>query len=168
MGYRINLLNCTLMNQMKHHLLLTACIPFVVFHTHAIGSLTKEQLDAQKMALSEAVVSTPYSAIVKHTYVEVFPVPDDETSSKHVYHADVIDTIRGEEREKILYTVVVERGEEATIDDSPVIVTLCPYDENFYWPGVGSQFDANYDLVEIAKDTVVNVDKDQSQFSHCH
>ncbi|MGF1689548.1 hypothetical protein L4C36_23315 [Photobacterium japonica] len=152
---------------MKKHLFLTACIPFMVFHTPAIGNLISEQLANQMEALHKAVVSTPYSAIVKHTDVTVHELPEDKYISIHLYEADVIDTIRGEVRDNILYTVVVGRGEEATIDDSPVIVTLCPHDDKFYWPGVGSQFDANYDLIEVAKNTAANVDKDQSQFSHC-
>ena len=155
------------MNQMKNYLFLTACIPFMVFHTHAIGSLTKEQVDAQKMALSEAIISTPYSAIVKHTDVEVLPVPDDETSSKHVYHADVIETIRGEKRNHIRYVMYVHHDEEAIVDDTPVIITLCEDHEAHYWPGSGSEFEANSTLTEVAKASAANIAKDQVQFSHC-
>jgi len=135
-------------------ILLLAC------QTSTVTNLSKDEIDSQKQFLSQAVMETPYSAVVKHTRVEVVELPEDKFNSKHIFYADVIDTIRGQVLENISYTMLVERGEEAILDIEPVIITLCK-DDGYYWPGTGAQFSANKLLLKIAKQNVKTTDTNQ-------
>ncbi len=152
---------------MKMYFLGSACLLLMACHTLAVGGVEQNQLDVQSVFLSEAIANTPYSAVVKHTDVEVVNSPDDEFISKHIYYAEVIETIRGEESENIRYTMFVERGEDVDLDSSPVIITLCLDNGNYYWPGVGAQFNANDSLIHLAKNRVLKAEPHQSHFAHC-
>lgn len=131
----------------------------------ALNPATSEALGNQKFFLSEAIVQTPYSAVVKHTHVDV--EEHDEFMSRHIYYADVIETVRGNPRKQIKYTMLVERTEEPVLDTSPAIVTLCVYDGTFYWPGTGAQFDGEPALIRFAKAEAEKADTKQSEFAQC-
>lgn len=151
---------------MKKYLFIPISIMLAACQTSQVTSDDVERVDSQKQFLSQAVMETPYSAVVKHTRVEVVELPEDKVNSKHIFYADVIDTIRGQVLENISYTMLVERGEEAILDTKPVIITLCK-DDGYYWPGTGAQFNANKSLLKIAKQNVKTTGSDQTNFSDC-
>ncbi|GAA3914977.1 hypothetical protein [Litoribacillus peritrichatus] len=131
----------------------------------ALNPAVSEAPDNQKLFLSEAIVQTPYSALVKHTQVDV--EEHDEFMSRHVYYADVIETVRGNIRKRIKYSMLVERDEEPVLDTSPAIVTLCFYNGAYYWPGTGAQFDGEPELIRFAKAEAEKADAKQSEFAQC-
>jgi len=151
---------------MKKWLFIPIRIMLVACQTSTVKSANAELVDSQKQFLSEAVLKTPYSAVVKHTRVEVVELPEDKFSRKHIFYADVIETIRGQELQSISYTMLVERGEDAILDTEPVIITLCKGD-GYYWPGTGAQFSANKSLLKVANQNVKTVDSNQVYFSDC-
>ncbi len=152
---------------MKNYVFLPIYASLIACQSFASESGDQERLSMQKEFLLEAIESTPYSAVIKHTGVEVFDVADNKFASKHVYSADVIETIRGEKRSNIRYAMLVEHGEEATMDSYPVIISLCKRNGDYYWPGVGAQFGVNELLVKLAEDHASKVDNQQSHFAHC-
>lgn len=152
---------------MRMYVFLSACAVLIACQASAVSRLSQEQLAGQRAFLSEAIVATPYSAVVKHTRVEVIDMADGEFSSKHIFYADVIETIRGEERSNVHYTMFVEHDEEVILDNAPVILTLCIDDGEYYWPGVGAQFHVNQPLIQLAKSSALRTDTSQSHFEHC-
>ncbi|MGL1097760.1 hypothetical protein ACSTD2_19855 [Vibrio vulnificus] len=54
-----------------------------------------------------------------------------------------------------------------TLDTTPVIITLCSDNDEYYWPGVGAQFSAAISFVQAAKNSASQVDKHQSHFAFC-
>ncbi|EGQ8024392.1 hypothetical protein [Vibrio vulnificus] len=152
---------------MLNHLIFISFTLLISSHSIAFGSIDEVLIDEQKDFLSTAILGTPYSAVVKHTDVKVLNSNALEFDTKHVYTAEVINTIRGHEQGAITYTMFVEYGEDAVLDTSPVIITLCVDDSGYYWPGVGAQFYVSEPLVQYAEKIVKSVDINQSYFSHC-
>jgi hypothetical protein len=108
--------------------------------------------------LREALLHTPYSALVVHTKVDVLPVPDEDPNDdlveeRHVYHARVIETFRGSARKRIRYEMIVEKGEPPVLSKAPEIVALCDDEGRLYWPGVGTSFPGKPALVAQARKT---------------
>jgi hypothetical protein len=119
--------------------------------------------------LGRAVAGTPYSALVVHTKVKVVPIPDRSTKSKkaiaeepgvaedpgeerHVYYARVLETFKGKAYATIRYEMVVEKGEETSLNPKPQVLTLCKERGNFYWPGVGASFPGDdAEVISVAR-----------------
>lgn len=123
-------------------------------------------------ALEMAVSNTPYSALVRLFKIERTAVPDDDTSDdlaedQLTVHAQVLETFKGPKLKQLRYAMVVERGEAMDIPKEPVIVTLCKEDEQYYWPGTGSSFPADTDLVRAAVEAAEKSDGEQSDFTYC-
>lgn len=116
-----------------------------------------EQRNAMLMpVLKNALLTTPYVAIIQKIRVDIVAVPDSDLSDEyaeeqHIYHAKVLETFQGQEFKNISYIMLVEKGETAVIDDAPVIISLCLYHGKFYWPGVGSQFPVTEEGVAVAR-----------------
>ena len=117
---------------------------------------------AQLEALQASVAGTPYSALVIHTKVEITPLLDPSSSPKkggndgpgeerHTYFARVLETFKGRVFATIRYEMVVEKGESAVFDSKPQLLTLCKGPRGFYWPGVGSSFLGESEMVAAAR-----------------
>lgn len=129
-------------------------------------------LDYQTGAIGESVVNTPYSALIRVTSVDITHLPDEDKSDeyseqKFTYHADVIETYRGESKKSITYVMYAEGAEQPGSHEKPFIITLCHDDEGFYWPGVGSEFLAHSKLKVLAKKAAKKADKKQVEFFLC-
>ena len=127
-------------------------------------SLNQVQIEAISPYLLSAVAETPYSAVIRHTDAKVIEGTD---GSQHLYYAEVIDTIRGEHRDRIHYVMSAEPDEALSLDDAEVLITLCINDDGFYWPGTGAQFPAHEQLIQRAKNHVLSASTNQSHFSQC-
>lgn len=122
--------------------------------------------------LKNAISSTPYSALIIHTRVDIIPMPDtnpddDYAEEKQTYHAKVLETYRGQQRKNISYTMTVEKGETAIIDKSPAVVTLCKSNDVFFWPGTGSKFPGTEEVTRTSRLTGQNIELNQQFFPFC-
>ena len=127
-------------------------------------SLNQAQIEAISPYLLNAVAETPYSAVIRHTDAKVIEGTD---GSQHLFYAEVINTIRGEHRDRIHYAMSTEPDEALSLDDAEVLITLCINDDGFYWPGTGAQFPAHEQLIQRAKNHVLSASTNQSHFSQC-
>lgn len=108
--------------------------------------------------LRNALLHTPYSALIVHTRVDVYPMPDTDPSDdvaeeRHVYYARVLETFRGPTHKRIRYEMIVEKGEKPVLSKAPEIVALCNDLGRLYWPGVGTSFPGKPDLLAQARKT---------------
>lgn len=132
----------------------------------------QEEKPALIQALENAISDTPYSALIQHISVDVISVPDfnpndDYVEEKHIYHAKVLGTYRGQKLKNINYTMFVEKGEAAFINKEPFVVILCVNNEGFYWPGTGSSFPATDEILKAAKRISQNGKLTQQSFPYC-
>ena len=140
---------------------------------HVVTADKTEQESALMIeALENAILDTPYCALIEYTSVEVFPLPDpypddDDVEEKHIYHARVIETFRGQQLDNISYISFSEKGDGARISAEPVVITLCFGNEGFYWPGVGSLFPATEDVIKSARRISQKAKFDKQSFSDC-
>jgi hypothetical protein len=111
-------------------------------------------------SLRDAIAGTPYSALVVHTKVEITPLAGRPTKPKkgeeaeeerHTYYARVLETFKGKAYATIRYEVISEKGEGATLDSKPQLLTLCKEPRGFYWPGTGASFPADADIIAEAR-----------------
>lgn len=116
-------------------------------------------------ALRKAINDSPYSAIVRHTKVEVQHAGTD--GDKHIRHARVIETLRGPKSDKITYTMFTESGESSKLPKGSVIVTLCRDGDGYYWPDVGSSFPSDKGAADAARIAAKSVKQDQTVFPSC-
>ncbi|HFQ5281842.1 hypothetical protein [Vibrio vulnificus] len=127
---------------MKSNMNLLILVVLMASRTSAKSDTDSEVFETQAPFLIEAIVNTPYSAVVRHTNVDVINESDTGSITQFVYEAEVIETLRGKQHKRIRYTLYVEQGEDVTLDTTPVIITLCSDNDEYYWPGVGAQFSA--------------------------
>lgn len=149
-----------------------------IFAQHQSPVEVQKALVEQRNFLNEAIIATPYSALIVHTRVEIFPVPGESpnrkkqsglvTNERHVYSANVLETFRGRVYEKIKYEMVVERGEGASISSDPRIVTLCRDSSGLSWPGTGASFPGEKDFIADARRIARQLSAVKSNsFAHC-
>ncbi len=86
-----------------------------VNHDGISGKISKEELTFIMQTMKDVISTTPYSALILHTGVDVISVLDDKSVEKHIYHARVLETYRGQELENISYTMFVEKGDGARL-----------------------------------------------------
>lgn len=123
-------------------------------------------------ALEGFVSNTPYCALIKHTRVDVVPVPDpypDDgyVEEKHIYHAKVLETFRGQKMSNISYMTITEKGEGANISTEPIVITLCNDKEGFWGLGTGSAYPATNDVIKTARQIGSKVKTSKESFSFC-
>jgi hypothetical protein len=118
---------------------------------------------AQLEFLQKAVAGTPYSALVVHTKLEITPLSVRSKNVKkaaeeaageeerHTYYARVLETFKGKAHSTIRYEMVVEKGESATLDSKPQLLTLCKGPRGFYWPGTGASFPGEVEMIAVAR-----------------
>lgn len=120
-------------------------------------------------ALNNAIRSTHYAALVKHTGVERLPLPDENGSGDEIlrYQLAVEETFRGHPLSSIRYDMVVEAGEAAVSESGLVIIVLCQVDGRYFWPGTGSIFPATPALIEQARRSGAEGVSGQQGFAYC-
>ncbi|EMN7215948.1 hypothetical protein WB841_003684 [Vibrio vulnificus] len=136
-------------------------------HTQTGDNGVSHDIETQAPFLIEAIISTPYSAVVIHTNVDVINASDTGSITQFVYEAEVIETLRGKQHKQIRYTLYVEQDEDVILDTTPIIITLCSDNDEYYWPGVDAQFSGASSFVQAAKNNASQVDKHQSHFAFC-
>ncbi|WP_278403767.1 hypothetical protein [Pseudoalteromonas ruthenica] len=129
-------------------------------------------LDAQQRFLQSSVQQTPFNAVVHVHSVSSTAVADDATMVWHIYRGEIITPIRGQQSGDISYAMAVEKGEEAVLPATPVLLTLCLNDDDsipsdFYWPGTGAEFATTPELLQVAQLAGANSDNDQKEFAMC-
>ncbi|WP_157576342.1 hypothetical protein [Pseudoalteromonas sp. SW0106-04] len=127
-------------------------------------------LDAQQSFLQRSVQQTPFSAVV--LVHSVSSIADDKALMWHIYRGEIITPIRGQQSGDISYAMAVEKGEEAVLPATPVLLTLCLNDDDsipsdFYWPGTGAEFATTPELLQVAQLAGANSDNDQKEFAMC-
>jgi hypothetical protein len=132
----------------------------------------QQRLALMMEALEGFVSNTPYCALIKHTSVDVVPVPDpypDDgyVEEKHIYHAKVLETFRGQQMENISYMTITEKGEGANISTEPTVITLCKDKEGFWGLGTGSTYPATEEVVKVARRIGQKVKSSKKSFSFC-
>lgn len=143
------------------------------FQKVALDPVQEQETSASTIErLEEFISGTPYSALIQYTGVDVSSVPDpypndDYAEEKHIYHAKVLETYRGQKQENINFTLYCEKGEETNIDNELVVITLCINNEGFFWPGTGSEFTASEEIIETARRIAQKVIFDERSFPYC-
>jgi hypothetical protein len=143
------------------------------FQKVALDPVQEQEISVSTIQrLEESISGTPYSALIQYTGVDVSTVPDpypndDNVEEKHIYHAKVLETFRGEKQENINFTLYCEKGEETSIDKEPVVITLCINSDGFFWPGTGSEFPATEEIIETARRIAQKVIFDERSFPYC-
>lgn len=122
--------------------------------------------------LESVMKDTPYCALIQHTGVDIVPIidpfPNDgDEEEKHIYHAKVLETYRGQKLNNISYTLICEKGEETTINKKPFIITLCVDKEGFFWPGTGSDFEATQEIIKTARRISQEFKSVKQSFPYC-
>jgi hypothetical protein len=139
----------------------------------AVPDKSEQQRLASMMEALEGFVSnTSYCALIQHTSVDVVPIhdpyPEDGyAEEKHIYHANVIETLHGQQLENISYTTITEKGESATISTEPVVITLCVGKEGFLGLGTGSVYPATEEVIKAARRISQKVKSGKQSFSFC-
>lgn len=116
-------------------------------------------------ALAQAIRETPYSAVLKHTAVEVLSSTSNE--EQHVFRARVVEALRGPKQPSISYVMVTEKGEDAAFTKEPVIVNLCQDQDGYYWPGTGAEFPLTEASLAVARSAAQHLPQGQSSFRSC-
>ncbi|MFZ1985092.1 MAG: hypothetical protein WAU91_11805 [Desulfatitalea sp.] len=132
----------------------------------------KEPQASMMEALEYAISSTPYSALIQYTSDDVSSIPksypaNELDEEKHIYHARVLETYRGERQTNISFTLICEKGDGLINDEKPVVVTLCIDNEGFFWPGTGSEFPATKEIIKAAQRISQNVKFEKQSFPQC-
>ena len=122
--------------------------------------------------LESLMKDTPYCALIQHTGVDIVPLPDafpndGDEEEKHIYHAKVLETYRGQKLSNINYTLVCEKGEGTTIIEKPFIIALCVDKEGFFWPGTGSDFEATQETIKTARRISQELKSVKQSFPYC-
>ncbi|EGR0104613.1 hypothetical protein RH728_004031 [Vibrio vulnificus] len=152
---------------MKSNINLLILVVLMASSASAKSDTDSEVFETQAPFLIEAIISTPYSAVVIHTNVDVINASDTGSITQFVYEAEVIETLRGKQHKQIRYTLYVEQDEDVILDTTPIIITLCSDNDEYYWPGVDAQFSGASSFVQAAKNNASQVDKHQSHFAFC-
>lgn len=93
---------------MKSNMNLLILVVLMASSTLAKSDTDSEVFETQAPFLIEAIVNTPYSAVVRHTNVDVINESDTGSITQFVYEAEVIETLRGKQHKQIRYTLYVE------------------------------------------------------------
>ena len=87
----------------------------------------------------QAVENVHY--IAKVHMLKVKTINEDAETDKHVYSAKVLVTYKGKSQQAISYEMLVEKGEDAVVESTPVYIALCvSHQGTYYWPGTGALF----------------------------
>jgi len=143
-----------------------------VKHVAATNKTEQQRLALMMEALEGFISNTPYCALIQYTSVDVVPVPDpypddDDVEEKHVYHAKVLETYRGQQLDNISYIETTESGEGAHISAEPVVVTLCVDKDEFFWAGTGSVYPATDEVIKAARRISQKVKSVKQSFTFC-
>lgn len=152
---------------------ISACASEASQETPVSESADSEMSHYMLDELKQAIQQTPYSAIIQQTSVDVIamkdPDPSDEyAEEKHVYHAKVLKTLRGDPGSTIEYFLVTEKGDTPSLEEGSVIITLCKNREGYYWPGTGSIFPLNKSTQAVVAKTLLSLPQNQTSFSNCN
>ncbi|WP_260261664.1 hypothetical protein [Vibrio intestinalis] len=145
------------MTRLTHNLSLLSTLCFTLSHS----AIADNELNT---SLTNAIHETPYSAVLKYTKVDVV---EEEHDDKHIYHAQVVETFRGETHDNIEFVGYFEKEEKKELDTNPVIVTLCLDNGIYYWPGTGAQFPTNPETMALSHQTALDIDSKQTEFVQC-
>lgn len=131
-------------------------------------------------ALSRAVTETPHALLVVHTRAAIEHIPSGEkprrlgegeipvmTEERHIYEAQVLETLRGPSMQRVRYELVVDRGDSISISSRAQIVMLCRGPQGYYGAGVGSTFAATRELVAFARASAKAVGPKSGEFAYC-
>ena len=151
----------------------SACASEVAHKSPASDSTDSEMNQYMLDELKQAIQQTPYSAVIQQTSVDVVAMKDSDPSDeyaeeKHVYHAKVLKTLRGEPGSTIEYFLVTEKGETPSLEKGSVIITLCKNREGYYWPGTGSIFPLNKSTQAVVAKALLSLPQNQTSFSNCN
>lgn len=61
----------------------------------------------------------------------------------------------------------LEAGDSPAFSSEPVIVTLCLYEDGYYWPGVGAEFESSPQMLKAAKTLSIDFGTYNSLPSDC-
>jgi len=122
--------------------------------------------------LEFAISSTPYSALIQYTGVNIIPILDsypanELTEEKHIYHARVLGTYRGKQFDNISFSLVSEKGDGLINDKKLVVITLCVDSKGFFWPGTGSEFPATEEIIKAAQRISQDIKSVKQSFPYC-
>ncbi|WP_409827134.1 hypothetical protein [Acidovorax sp.] len=131
-------------------------------------------------ALRHAVTETPHALLVVHTRATIEHIPSGEkprrlgegempvmTEERHIYEAQVLETLRGPAMQRVRYEVVVDRGDSISLSSGPQIVMLCRGPKGYYGAGVGSAFAATRELLALARASAQAAGPKSGKFAYC-
>ena len=161
------------MKEIMSGLLKSICsvLILLVVQSCTTDGVSKEELNSPLFqGLKSSIENTPYSARIQQTSIKPLKSDgkNDNDVDEYIVDANVLETYRGKNLERVRYSVFVEKGELMTISKEAMIVSLCIDKNNYYWPGVGSSFPADKPVDQSAKRISQALNSTQSTFSYCN
>jgi len=134
--------------------LIASCNPNNESGTTKEVTQQKENIYAMPTSLlKENVMETDYTAIVSLKSAEI--IGDNEKIPgyvRHVYNAEVVETIKGPAYKNIKFSVWAEAGLSPNLSKHPVVVSLCEGEKkSLYVPDNGYVSDVTEELAEFAR-----------------
>lgn len=116
-----------------------------------------------EQALIDGFQQVHYAALIENVDSKVKPLADDDTNDDYVlerwqFSARVLETYKGSAATEIHYFIDIEKGESPNLGSKPFIILLCKAEEGFYWPGVGTNFPADENIKQIARNAYKSIE----------
>ena len=127
-------------------------------HTTQTPQTAPQHMAMPPELLQQNIMTTAYTGVVLPIKVKVTTSNGGKPSAfatdyvNHIYHAKVIETIKGPVLEEITYAVMAEARIAPRLENYPIIVSLCgSAQQGFYIPDNGYESAAPEALIQQAR-----------------
>ncbi len=110
-----------------------------------------------KSLLLDNIRTTDYTAIVHITRAAIIDKGKLRNYARHLYGAEVIETIKGEKHKNITFTLMAESGIALSFPTYPVVVSLCSDHGRYYVPDNGYVSGASQALIGAAREEMLHL-----------
>ena len=114
--------------------------------------------------IEQAVINTPITVIAKNKSVNISKTDNGFTA---LVSAEVVQTIKGTLSGDFNYVIVGQPGDEPSINNKEILISLCKDQGKLYHAGVGTEFKATKQAITQAKNVAKN-NKSSSGFTYCN
>ncbi|MEA3372842.1 MAG: hypothetical protein U9Q62_04050, partial [Campylobacterota bacterium] len=120
---------------------------------HNAGQTTKvpDNMVMPESLLIDNIRTTDYTAVVHITKGKIIDRGVLRNYERHLYEAEVVETIKGEKHANITFSVMAESGIALNLPTYPIIVSLCSGHGRYYVPDNGYVSGAPKALIEAAR-----------------
>ena len=109
-----------------------------------------------KSLLLDNIRTTDYTAIVHIVRAAIIDKGKLRNYVRHLYEAEVIETIKGGKHKYITFTLMAESGIALNLPTYPIVVSLCSGHSRYYVPDNGYVSGAPKTLIEAARNEILH------------